>query len=399
MSTLSQPAKASAQVSLPAAERILLGPGPSPVLPRVMRAMVAPVLSHLDPDMIALLDDVRGRLQHLFKAPGDALTLAISGTGTAGMEAAIANTVREGTHVLVISGGYFGERLADMCLRYGAFVNRLDVPWGRAVDPDSVRRTLKAGGVDIVAMVHAETSTGVLNPVEAVSEVAREHGCLMLVDAVTSLGGHPVDVAGWQLDAVYSCTQKGIGAPSGLAPIAFSSRAKQRVRSASRSFYLDLNLIEQFWVGRKYHHTIAAPLIYALREALLAIDEEGLEARWARHRRHHLVLAAGLGAMGLELLPPEGERLWTLNAVCVPDGVDEAAVRRFLLEQFNLEIGAGLGPLAGRIWRVGLMGSGSSSQLILLFLSALERALRAQGYGVTPGTGTAAAGDALSTFR
>jgi alanine-glyoxylate transaminase / serine-glyoxylate transaminase / serine-pyruvate transaminase len=386
-------------VGLPAAERILLGPGPSPVSPRVMRAMVAPVLSHLDPDMLAMLDDVRARLGRLFLAPADAFSLAISGTGTAGMEAAVANLVREGSHVLVVISGYFGERLADMCLRYGALVNRVDVPWGRAADPDSVRRALRAGGADIVAMVHAETSTGVLNPVEAIAEVAREFGCLTLVDAVTSLAAHPVDVERWQLDVVYSCTQKGVGAPSGLAPVTFSTHARSRFRSPARSFYFDLALLEQYWIGRKYHHTIAAPLVYALREALLAIEEEGLEARWARHRRHHLVLAAGLGAMGLELLPPEGERLWTLNAVCVPDGVDEAAVRQYLLDQFNLEIGAGLGPLAGRIWRVGLMGSGSSSQLILLFLSALERALRAQGYKVPPGTGTAAAGDALSTFR
>ena len=386
-------------VSLPGAERILLGPGPSPVSPRVMRAMVAPVLSHLDPDMLAMLDEVRARLMRVFLAPRDALSLAISGTGTAGMEAAVANLVREGSHVLVVINGYFGERLADMCLRYGALVNRVEVPWGRAIDPDSVRRALRAGGADIVAMVHAETSTGVLNPVETLAEVAREFTCLTLVDAVTSLAAHPVDVERWQLDAVYSCTQKGIGAPSGLAPITFSAQARSRFKSSARSFYFDLSLLEQFWIGRKYHHTIAAPLVYALREALLAIEEEGLERRWARHRRHHLVLAAGLGAMGLELLPPEGERLWTLNAVCVPDGVDEVAVRRYLLDQFNLEIGGGLGPLAGRIWRVGLMGSGSSSQLILLFLSALERALRAQGYPVPPGTGTAAAGDALSTFR
>ena len=391
--------KTFSTVTLPAQERILLGPGPSPVSPRVMRAMVAPVLSHLDPDMLALMDDVRARLSSVFQAPEDALSLAISGTGTAGMEAAVANMVREGSHVLVVVNGYFGERLADMCLRYGALVNKVEVPWGRAIDPDAVRRALKAGGADIVAVVHAETSTGVLNPVDAIAEVAREFSCLTLVDAVTSLAAHPVDVKGWQLDAVYSCTQKGIGAPSGLAPITFSAQARKRFKSSARSFYFDLNLLESFWVGRKYHHTIAAPLIYALREALLAIDEEGLEQRWARHRRHHLVLAAGIGAMGLELLPPEGERLWTLNAVCVPDGVDEAAVRRYLLDLFNLEIGAGLGPLAGRIWRVGLMGSGSSSQLILLFLSALERALRAQGFPVPPGTGTAAAGDALSTFR
>jgi alanine-glyoxylate transaminase/serine-glyoxylate transaminase/serine-pyruvate transaminase len=227
--------------------------------------------------------------------------------------------------------------------------------------------------------------------------IAREHGCLTIVDTVTSLAGHPVDVAAWGADAVYSCSQKGIGAPSGLAPVTVSPRVL--ALHAGRSFYLDLRLLQDYWIGRKYHHTISAPLVYALYEALVAIEEEGLEARWARHRRNHRVLAAGLGAMGLELLPPEPERLWTLNAVCVPDGVDEAAVRRVLLEEFSIEIGAGLGPLAGRIWRVGLMGAGSSSQLILLFLSALERALRAQAYPVTPGTGTAAAGDMLSTVR
>lgn len=359
--------------------------------------MAAPSLSHLDPDMLALMDEIRALLHRTFRAGDGAVSLAISGTGTSGMEAAVANLVREGTHVLVVVSGYFSDRLAQMCHRYGALVNRVDVPWGRAVDPDVVRRALKASGADMVAMVHAETSTGVLNPVDGVASIAQEYGCLTIVDAVTSLAAHPLDCAAAHLDAVFSCSQKGIGAPSGLAPITFSSRARERARSAS--FYLDLKLLEEFWIGRRYHHTISAPLVYALREALLVVDEEGLEARWARHRKHHLVLAAGLGAMGLELLPPEGERLWTLNAVCVPDGVDEAVVRRFLLEQFNIEIGAGLGPLVGRIWRVGLMGSGSSSQLILLFLSALERALRNQGYKVNPGTGTAAAGDALSSFR
>jgi alanine-glyoxylate transaminase/serine-glyoxylate transaminase/serine-pyruvate transaminase len=386
--------------SLPDTERVLLGPGPSPVSPRVMRAMVAPVLSHLDPDMLALLDDVRERLGRTFRAGSESVSFAVSGTGTAGMETAVANMVREGTHVLVVVTGYFGERLVDLCTRYGALVSRVDVPWGRAIDPESVRRRLKEAGADVVAVVHAETSTGVLNPVESVAEVAREFGCFTLVDAVTSLGAHPLDVAAWEIDACYSCSQKGLGAPSGLAPITFSSKARRRAAAApARSFYFDLGLLEQYWLHRKYHHTIAAPLVYALREALVTVDEEGLEARWMRHRRHHLVLAAGLGAMGLELLPPDGERLWSLNAVCVPDGVDEAAVRRDLLHNFNVEIGAGLGPLAGRIWRVGLMGSGSSSQLILLFISALERALRAQGYPITPGTGTAAAGDALSSFQ
>lgn len=382
---------------LPDTERVLLGPGPSPVSPRVMRAMAAPVLSHLDPLMLAIMDDLRARLGRLFRAPEGAFSFAVSGTGTSGMEAAVAAVVREGVSVTVIVTGYFGERLAEMCRRYGAIVNRVECEWGRAVDPDALRRALRAHGADVVAMVHAETSTGVLNPVDALCALAREHGCLTVVDTVTSLGGHPVDVAAWGADAVYSGSQKAIGAPSGLAPITFSPRAL--TLGSGRSFYLDVKLLQDYWVHHKYHHTISAPLVFALHEALVAIEEEGLEARWARHRRHHHVLAAGLGAMRLELLPPEPERLWTLNAVCVPDGVDEGAVRRLLLDEFSVEVGAGLGPLAGRIWRVGLMGSGSSSQLVLLFLSALERALRAQGYVVTPGTGTAAAGDLLSSAR
>ncbi len=383
---------------LPATERILLGPGPSPVSARIMRAMAAPVLSHLDPDLVAILDDVRERLARVFQAGPGALSLAISGTGTSGMEAAVANLVSERTHALAIVTGYFGDRLAQMLARYGAAVTRLDVEWGRACDPEAVRRTLKSGRVNLVAAVHAETSTGVLNPIDAIVKIAREHDALTIVDTVTSLAAHPVDVDGWQIDACYSCSQKGLGAPSGLAPLTYSARALER-RVRCRSFYLDLSLVEDYWVRRKYHHTLSSTLLYALREALLAVEEEGLEARWVRHRRHHLVLAAGLGAMGLELLPPEPERLWTLNAVCVPPGVDEAAVRRTLLEQFNIEIGAGLGPLAGRVWRVGLMGAGSSSQLILLFLSALERALRAQGYKMEPGAGTAEAADALATVK
>jgi alanine-glyoxylate transaminase/serine-glyoxylate transaminase/serine-pyruvate transaminase len=362
-----------------------------------MRAMAAPVLSHLDPKMIAILDDVRARLERIFRAPNGSFSFAVSGTGTAGMEAAVGALVREGTKVIVVVTGYFGDRLVEMCRRHGGLVNRVDVEWGRAADPDALRRALRAHGADVVAMVHAETSTGVLNPVDALCGIAREHGCMTIVDTVTSLGGHPVDVAAWAADAVYSGSQKALGAPSGLAPMTLSPRAL--AQPPGRSFYLDVKLLQDYWIGRKYHHTIAAPLVFALDEALVAIEEEGLENRWARHRRHHHVLAAGLGAMGLELLPPQAERLWTLNAVCVPDGADEASVRRLLLEEFNVEVGGGLGTLAGRIWRVGLMGAGSSSRLILLFLSALERALRAQGYSVTPGIGTAAAGDMLSTAR
>lgn len=383
-------------VSLPTTDRILLGPGPSTIAPRVMRAMTAPVLSHLDPDLVALLDDVRTRLGRVFRAPEGSLTIAVSGTGTSGMEATIANLVGEGTRVLVIVNGYFGERIAEICRRYGAEVTRLDVEWGRAADPGAVRAALRdrGTGVDVVAMVHAETSTGVLNPVQDLAAVAREHGALTLVDTVTSLGGHPVDVAGWGLDAVYSCTQKCLGAPSGMSPVAWTPAAQARA-VASRSFYLDLSLIEDYWVRHTYHHALSASMLYALREALVAVDEEGLDTRWARHRRHHEALARGLSALGLELLPPVPERLWTLNAVRVPDGVDEAAVRRALLTGFSIEIGAGLGPLVGKIWRVGLMGASSTASLVVLFLSAFGQALKGAGFRCDAGAGVDAAATEL----
>jgi alanine-glyoxylate transaminase/serine-glyoxylate transaminase/serine-pyruvate transaminase len=360
-------------------ERLLLGPGPSPVSARVMRALSEPVLSHLDPEMMLILDHIRRQLGWAFGAADGAFSLAISGTGTSGMEAAVANVTAPGARVLVVVTGYFGDRLAQIFQRYGANVTRLDVEWGRACDPAAVERALAATPADIVAVVHAETSTGVLNPVQEIARVGADAGALTVVDAVTSLGGMPLRTEDWAIDVCYSCSQKGLGAPSGMAPLSFSPRALAK-KTASRSFYLDLALLEDYWVRRKYHHTISAPLVYALREALAVVEEEGLENRWARHRRNHLALAAGLEALGLSLLPPAPERLWTLNAVRVPDGVDEAAVRRRLLDEFAIEVGAGLGPLAGRIWRVGLMGAGSSLANVLLFLSALERALTASGY-------------------
>jgi len=363
---------------LPDTERILLGPGPSLTSPRVMRAMAAPTISHLDPQMVALLDDVRARLTRLFRAPEGSFALAISGTGTSGMETAVANLVREGTRALVVVTGYFGDRLAQICERYGASVTRLNVEWGRACAPDALRKALEASPADIVAMVQAETSTGVLNPIDALAPIARDHGALTIVDAVSSFGGHPLDVGAWGIDACYSCTQKCLGAPSGLAPVVFSPRALER-RVKCRSFYLDLRLLEDYWLKRKYHHTMSSTLVYALDEALAIVEEEGLDARWARHERNHRALVAGLAEMGLSVLPPEGERLWTLNAVRVPDGVDEAAVRKHLLDQFNIEIGAGLGPLAAKIWRVGLMGASSSPRLIVLLLGALKSALSAVG--------------------
>lgn len=362
-------------------ERLLLGPGPSPVSPRVMSALSRPVLSHLDPDLMAIMDDVRARLDRIFGAADGALSFAVSGTGTAGMETAVANTVHVGTRAIVVVNGYFGDRLAAIFESYGAAVTRVQGEWGRACDPAPVERALDAAPVDIVGIVHAETSTGVLNPLEDLLSLARNAGALTVVDAVTSLGGMPLRTGKWGIDVCYSCTQKGLGAPSGLAPISFSARARS-IDPPSRSFYFSRALLEQYWLQRKYHHTISAPLIYALREALAVVEEEGIEERCARHQRNHLALVAGIGALGLELLPPPAERLWTLNAVRVPQGIDEAAVRQRLLETFHIEIGAGLGPLAGRIWRVGLMGSGSTMGNVRRFLTALEEVLRDQGYRI-----------------
>jgi alanine-glyoxylate transaminase / serine-glyoxylate transaminase / serine-pyruvate transaminase len=363
---------------LPDVDRILLGPGPSLTSPRVMRAMASPTLSHLDPLMLRLLDDVRARLGRVFRAADGSFAFAVSGTGTSGMETAVANLVREGSRATVVVNGYFGDRLAQMCERYGATVSRLNVEWGTACDPEALRRQLKSGGADVVAMVHAETSTGVCNPLRELAAVAREHGAMTIVDAVTSLGGMPLDVGGWGVDACYSCTQKCLGGPAGLAPIVFGPRAlEQRVKG--RSFYFDLTLLEDYWLRRKYHHTISSTLVYALYEALAIVEDEGLDARWARHDRNHRLLVATLAELGLTLLPSEADRLWTLNAVRVPDGVDEAAVRMLLLDEYNIEIGAGLGPLAGKIWRVGLMGASSSPRLIVLLRGALESALAKQG--------------------
>ena len=363
---------------VPSVERLLLGPGPSPVAPRVQRAMAAPVLSHLDPALVAILDNIRERLRYVFGGADDAFTFAVSGTGTAGMETAIANATRPGVRATVVVNGYFGDRLAQILARYGATVSRVSAEWGRAADPDALSQSLRENGADIVALVHAETSTGVLNPVADLCGIAARHGALTIVDAVTSLGAHPVKTAEWGCDICYSCTQKGLGAPSGLAPIAFSRRAQDSCQrsGAAVSFYFDLALLKGYWIDRKYHHTISAPLIYALSEALDVVVEEGLTARGQRHRDNHQRFAAGLADLGLALLPPPDERLWSLNAVVVPADVDEARVRREFLEERSIEIGAGLGPLAGKIWRVGLMGSGSTAENVDLLLDTYRSVLR-----------------------
>jgi len=364
---------------LPESDRILLGPGPSLTSPRVMRAMSAPTVGHLDPLMVAMLDDVRAKLTRLFRAPEGSFAFAVSGTGTSGMETAVANTVRHGTRATVVITGYFGDRLAQMCERYGAVVTRVNGEWGRAADPAALDQSLAASAssgapAEIVAMVQGETSTGVLNPIRELAAIARRHDALTIVDAVTSFGGVPLEVEKWGIDVCYSCTQKCLGAPSGLAPIVFGPRALERAVKCT-SFYFDLQLLRDYWLNRKYHHTMSSALVCELYEALTMIEAEGLEARWARHETNHRAFVKGLSAIGLSLLPPEGERLWTLNTVRVPDGVDEAALRKRLLDEYSIEIGAGLGPLAGKIWRVGLMGTSSSARLVVLLLGILQTVL------------------------
>jgi len=343
------------------------------VAPRVMNALARPIIGHLDPALLAVMDDLRARLARVMRAPQGSRVLAVSGTGTAAMETAVANLVEPGRRVLVVVNGYFGTRLRDMCARYGAEVRTVDGEWGRAIDPAAVEAALGDFRADLVCIVHAETSTGVRNPVPEVAAIAHAREALVLVDCVTSLGGGEVDMAAWGVDACYSAAQKCIGAPSGLSPVAFAPSALQR-RVACRSFYLDLDLLEDYWAERKYHHTIGSPLVYALHEALVAIEEEGLEARWERHARVHRLFVEGIEAMGFSLLPPPAERLPMLNTVRVPDGIDEAAVRTTLRERHDVEIGSGIGPLAGRIWRIGLMGASATEPLVMLLLGALGQA-------------------------
>jgi alanine-glyoxylate transaminase/serine-glyoxylate transaminase/serine-pyruvate transaminase len=324
---------------------------------------------------MAILDDVRAQLGRVFHAPADSIVSAVSGTGTSGMETVVANLTEPGMCVLVVVTGYFGERLAQMFERYGAAVERLQVEWGRAVDPAAVAHALRDGQFHAVGLVHVETSTGVVNPVTEIAALAHEYDALCVLDAVTSLGAMPLDVAASGVDAAYSCSQKGLGAPSGLAPVMFAPSALAR-RVRCRSFYFDLELLEAYWVHRKYHHTMSAPLLFALHTALCETEEEGLEPRWQRHRRNHQQFADGLAARGWSLLPESAARAWSLNAVRIPAGADDGAVRRRLLAEHHIEIGAGLGPLAGKVWRVGLMGAGSTSANVEAVLSALSEVTR-----------------------
>jgi alanine-glyoxylate transaminase/serine-glyoxylate transaminase/serine-pyruvate transaminase len=375
--------------------RLLLGPGPSDVHPRVLRAMAAPLIGHLDPAFVAMMEDVKALLRLVFATTNE-LTLPISGTGSAGMEACIVNLVEPGDEVVIGVNGVFGTRMSEVAERCGAVVRRVEAPWGRIVRPEQIAAALaQTTKPKLVALVHAETSTGAWQPLEDAVRLAHEHGALFLADCVTSLGGAPVEIDAWGVDAAYSGTQKCLSCPPGLAPVTFGPRALEVIRGRRtkvQSWYLDLGLLAQYWgEERVYHHTAPITMNYALREALRLVAEEGLSARFARHAANHRALAAGLAALGLELAAEPGHRLPMLNAVTVPDGVDEARVRARLLAEHGIEIGGGLGPMKGKVWRIGLMGESSRPASVLAVLSALECALAAEGRRVEPGVGLAAA--------
>jgi alanine-glyoxylate transaminase/serine-glyoxylate transaminase/serine-pyruvate transaminase len=372
-------------------KRILLGPGPSPVDDRVLSAMAAPVLGHLDPLFLRCMDDVQALLRYVFETD-NRVTIPISATGSAGMEAALVNVIEPGDDIVVCINGIFGERMRDIIERAGGKPVVVEAKWGEAIDVNKIDVALKSSEPRALALVHAETSTGVLQELSGLAEMAHARDALLIVDAVTSLAGHPVGVDRQGIDICYSGTQKCIGAPPGLAPITFNERALDRIRSRRskvQSWYLDITMVERYWGDdRTYHHTAPISMNYALREALRLIHEEGLEARWRRHELNHRALVAGIEAMGLRMAVAAAQRLWSLNAVSVPDGVDDARVRAHLLAE-NIEIGGGLGPLKGRIWRIGLMGSGSTRENVLLVVDALHRALNAGGFSCASGVESA----------
>lgn len=385
--------------------RLLMGPGPSNVHPRVLSAMARPTVGHLDPGFVELMDDIKALLRRAFRTEND-LTIPLSAPGSAGMECCFVNLLEPGDTVIVCINGVFGGRMKENAERCGAQVVTVESPWGQAVDPDAVKAALKANSnVKAVAFVHAETSTGVRSDAAAICGAATEAGALSIVDTVTGLGGIPVEVDGWGADAVYSGTQKCLSCPPGLSPMTFSARAVEAIKARStkvQSWFLDLSLVMGYWAGpaggaRSYHHTAPVNALYGLHESLLMLEEEGLEAAWARHAFMHSALVAGLEAMGLSMKVSGEVRLPQLNTVEFPSDVAEADVRRKLLSDFDLEIGAGLGPWAGKVWRVGLMGQSATQAHVLTCLAALEGTLISAGMSVESGKAQAAARAILDT--
>lgn len=373
--------------------RLLLGPGPSNVEDRVLRAMSAQVVGYFDPVMAEIAGEI-GRLLRMAFGTANRATFPISGTGTSGMEAALINLLEPGEKLIIGHNGFFGDRMVQIVERCGGVPVPIAAEWGRPVFAEQIEAAAKREGkVKGIAVVHAETSTGVLQPLEGLRQIADRYGAYLLLDAVTSLGGHPVEIDRHGVDVCYSGTQKALSAPTGLSPITLSDRLLDLIRKRPRklqSYYLDLALFEQYWAGNPfYHHTPPTTFYYALLEALRIVEEEGLEARWARHRLNHRALVAGVEAMGLGMHVEPAYRLWTLNTVKIPEGVDDAKVRGRLLTEFGIEIGGGLGTLKGKVWRIGLMGVNSRPNNVLLLLAALERILPAEGCSC--GSGIAAA--------
>ena len=380
--------------------RTLMGPGPSDVHPRVLAALARPTIGHLDPAFVKMMDEVKAMLQYAFQTK-NALTFPVSAPGSAGMETCFVNLVEPGDKVIICQNGVFGGRMKENVERTGGKPIMIEDAWGTPVDPQKLEDALKANrDAKVVAFVHAETSTGVQSDAKTLADIAHRHDCLTIVDAVTSLGGSPLKVDEWQLDAVYSGSQKCLSCTPGLSPVTFSERAAERIRARKnkvQSWFLDMNLVMGYWGDgkRTYHHTAPINPLYALHEALVLLKEEGIEQSWARHRAQHLSLRAGIEAMGLSFLVKESARLPQLNAIKIPDGVDEAKVRTTLLNEYGLEIGAGLGALAGKIWRIGLMGHGASNKNVLYCLGALDAVLADMRAPIQIGVAVAAAKQAI----
>ncbi len=378
-----------------------MGPGPSAIAPRVLEAMARPVIGHLDPEFVSLMDRIKAQLQRAFRTDNP-LTMPVSGPGSAGMESCIVNLLEPGETVVICQNGVFGGRLKAMAERCGATVVDVKDEWGRAVSPEKLASTLdRTPQARVVAFVHAETSTGALSDAAALAGIAKDYDCLTIVDAVTSLGGSPLEVDLWGLDAVYSGTQKCLSCMPGLSPLTMSSRALQKIgqrRKPVQSWFMDVTLVAGYWGGsarRVYHHTAPVNALYGLDEALLMLHEESMEAAWLRHQRNHAVLCAGLEALGVDFFVPPAERIPQLNTVRVPAGINEARVRERLLEDFDIEIGAGLGALAGKVWRIGLMGHSSRRENVMACLAALGHLLMDEGLKVSVAEATAEAERAL----
>jgi len=382
--------------------RTLMGPGPSDVYPRVLEALSRPTIGHLDPAFIRMMDELKELLQYAFQTR-NAMTMPVSAPGSAGMETCFVNLVEPGDKVIVCQNGVFGGRMKENVERCGGIAVMVEDSWGDAIDINKLEDALKAhDDARIVAMVHAETSTGAQSDVATLVKLAHQHDCLTIVDTVTSLGGTPVKVDEWGIDAIYSGSQKCLSCTPGIAPVSFNERALEKIRDRQtkvQSWFMDLNLVMGYWgegAKRAYHHTAPINALYALHEALLILKEEGLEEAWARHRKNHLALRAGLEAMGLSFIVKEPDRLPQLNAVTIPAGVDDASVRSRLLNEYNLEIGAGLGALAGKVWRIGLMGHASRAENILLCVGALESVLGDMGAEINTGVALPAMQKALA---